>query len=151
MDPCVQTQHSTVSSLWLCKTEAQHAQDSATQREAFGGSHRLVVLGRPYAAFMSSAVRTPGFAPACALPAPVLAPLKSPALCPSSSSDHRCCPPTASSRSFTQEWVISLLTRLQTVHSTGPGLWLQTGLCMPYGLWLRVAIHIYITHLSKLL
>ena len=25
------------------------------------------------------------------------------------------------------------------MHSTGPGLRLQMGLCMPYGLWLRVA------------
>ena len=25
-----------------------------------------------------------------------------------------------------------------------PGFWLQTGPCMPYGLWLRVATHIYI-------
>ena len=25
------------------------------------------------------------------------------------------------------------------VHSAGPGLWLQTGPCMPYGLLLRVA------------
>ena len=31
------------------------------------------------------------------------------------------------------------LSRLQPVHSTGPGLRLQTGLCMPYGLWLRIA------------
>ena len=31
------------------------------------------------------------------------------------------------------------------MHSTGPGLRLQTGLCTPYGLWLRVATTISYT------
>ena len=34
------------------------------------------------------------------------------------------------------------------IYHLAPKFWLQTGPCMPYGLWLRVAAHIILTALS---